>query len=244
MSFKRTPPTKRKSEPQPVACRKSSKEHYLSLNWNGRTQYVGVVQLRDGRLFKLEDAEDSTSRRTPITEHEKGELVTKAMLANVDRRRNVDEDGNVPDLTDLHWDCSDADIASQFQLVPAERGWPRLERDLYGHLDVEILVGDRVKVALNVGFTIGCTFASAEDNVNGEVPDAMAAQLVEIEEKMGVEKYWAHVLAVEGEHSDAQKLTILSPSSLTYLVSQVASEPYVVERKCVYAHHASSLDCQ
>lgn len=241
MSFKRNTPTKRKSEPHLVARCKGSNERHLILNWNGRAQFVGVVQLRNGRLFRLEEPGDKTSRRTPITEYEKDELVTRATLANVERRKNVDDHGNLPNLTDLHWDCSDADTVSQFQLVPDERGEPRTERDLYGHLDVDILVGDRVKVALNVGFAIGCTFASAEDNVSGEVPDAMVAQLAKIEENMGAEKYWAHVLAVEGEQNDTQKLTILSPSSLTYLVSPVASEPYVVERKCAYAHHASSL---
>ena len=91
-------------------------------------------------------------------------------------------------------------------------------------------------------FTIGCTFASAVDNVNGEVPDAMAEHLSRIEEEVGAEKYWAHVLAIEGEQDDAQKLTILSPSQLNYLVDQVASEPYVVERKCVYAHHAARFN--
>ncbi len=248
MPPKRSKGSKKKRKPDPMDCRvcgkacKCGEERFLNLNWNGRTQFVGVIQMRDGKLFKLEDPEDDTSRRIPITEKEKNELAQKATLANADRRENVDDQGNVPDLTDLHWDCSNADTVDKFQLHPSERGGTRTERDLYGHLDVDIRVGDRVKVALNVGFTIGCTFASAEDNVDGEVPEAMAEHLSKIEEDMGSEKYWAHVLAIEGEPGDAQKLMILSPSDLNYLVSQVASEPYVVERKCVYAHHAAHFN--
>jgi len=248
MPPKRCKSSKKKTGPDPVDCRACGKkckcgdERFLNLNWNGRAQFVGVIQMPDGKLFKLEDPEDDTSRRIPITEQEKNALTQKATLANADRRENVDDKGNVVDLTELHWDCSDADTVSQFQLAPEERGGTRTERDLFGHLDVDILVGDQVKVALNVGFTIGCTYASSEDNVNGDVPDAMAAHLAQIEEDMGCEKYWAHVLATEGEQDDEQKLTILSPSQLKYLVSQVASEPYVVERKCVFAHHAAQFN--
>lgn len=242
------PKRSKKPKPDPVDCRvcgaacTCGDDRFLNLHWNGRAQFIGVIQTRDGRLFKLEDPEDDTSRRIPITEKEQNELVQKATLANADRRENVDDQGNVPDLTDLHFDCSDADTVHEFQLHPSEHGEPRTERDLYGHLDVDIRVGDRVKVALNIGFTIGCTYASARDNEDGEVPDAMIACLSRMEENVASEQYWAHVLAVEGEPDDAQKLMILSPHELCYLVPQVASEPYFVERKCVYAHHAAEFN--
>ena len=214
------------------------KVQLLTLDWNGRNQFFGVVKNKAGVIFKLEDPKDDNSRRIRITEKEQHDLAWAATLANIDRRENLDEDGNRPDLAPLHWDCTTLENASRFQLAECERFAPRTERDLYGALDAHIRVGDRVKVALNVGFTIGCMLVPDDE----EMPKEMKEKLDRMQQGKASEQYWAHVLAVEGDANDEQRLTILTPSTLHYLPPEFASEPFTIQRKCIYAHHAAHRD--
>ena len=207
--------------------------HYLNLHWNGRRQFIGVVQNAKGELFMLEDEDDLESRRIPITEEKQAELAWAATLANRERLP-FDGDGEFPDLTDLHWDCSAPRHAGHFRLAEVERGGVRTERSDIGVLDATVRVGDRVKVALNLAAMVSL----AHKMVNQEIPPEGWATLDAMQANRSAERYWAHVLEIVGE-GDAQRLTILTPDELKYMPSMLASEPFVVARKCVYGLHAA-----
>lgn len=121
--------------------------------------------------------------------------------------------------------------------MECERDATRTERDLYGALDAHIRVGDRVKLALNTSVlrSGACTSFSNDEEMPKELKDRLAL----MQHEQASEMYWAHVLAVEGDANDEQRLTILTPSTLNYLVPEFASEPFTIQRKCIDAHHAA-----
>ena len=123
-----------------------------------------MVKNQSGAIFKLEDPKDDNSCRIRITEKEQDDLAWAATLANIDCRENLDEKGNRPDLTTLHWDCTTPENASRFQLVECERDATRTERDLYGALDAHI----------RVGFTFGCMYVSNDKEMPKELKDKLA----------------------------------------------------------------------
>ena len=225
---------KKERKPKATACRSCGKkcecgdERYYNLDWNGRKQFIGVVRDADGSLCKLEDPNDDNSHRIPITEAECDDIAWKATLANLDLRDEF------PDVTKLFWDVAGDPAANQrIRLHPEEVGGTRSGRDANGVLSATIRVGDKVKVALNQA-AITCMMYAAFD-VN-EFPEPVRIQCAEMSQNFASERFWAHVLKVEGDADDTQRLTLLTPCQLQKMPAPLASEPLVVERKCVFGH--------
>ena len=233
---------------------------YSMLVWNGRQQFTGIVRNLAGEHFKLENPEDLSSRRISITKAEHEQTIEAAIDSNVARVEMVDESGARPDLTDLHWPCDDSVDGSTFQMHPSERGLEgRVERNLFGQLESHIRVGDQVKVALNraaVQVWLSCTCDLDDEGGSHDAHCSCGqSELDNWEERHSMytshasECYWAHVLAIKSvrssegvlgsegvEDAESTMLTILTPSELAHIPARLASEPFDVQRVCVFAH--------
>lgn len=240
-------------------CEGGEQVTYSNLNWNGRPQFTGIVRNLAGEHFKLESLEDLNSRRVPVTDEEVLRTIEEAIDSNVERTYMVDEGGARPDLTDLHWPCDDPVEGSAFQMHPSESGLKGgVERNLFGQLEAHIRVGDKVKVALNraaVKVWLACTCRS-DDERDPHCPcDAEIHQLdeggelYEMYSSRAAECYWAHVLAIKSvrssettpsgegvEDAESTVLSVLTASELAHMPASLASEPFDVQRACVYAH--------
>ncbi len=206
---------------------------FINLIWNGRQQFVGVVRDNKGNLFKLENPDDDSSRRIPITKEQCDAMAWRVTLSNRDR---CSDDC---DLSNLFYDCSDPAMAQRFKLHPDEAGGTRTDRDDHGVLGATICVGDKVKLALNQAAVAKMVYALAGERLpigTREAKQKIADHVRELAECVAAERFWAHVLDIKGEPGEDQRLTLLTPNELVHMPPPLASEPFIVARKHVYGH--------
>ena len=185
----------------------------LHLNWNGRSQFTGVVRRGDVCRLLDDPSGELDGPGHTLTTKEVSAHVFAAVMRNIDR---VPEEGPLC-VDDMHFDMRVPANSARFRLHPSERGEGCTERGLDGVLDVEVRVGDRVKIVLD----------PAEVMEQMGAPAEMVAHFRT--GQMGSERYWAHVLGLKG-----QLLIVLPEASLNFLPSEIASEPYAVNVCNVY----------
>ena len=236
-------PFKRKEVPCAECERECQCEWtFANLVWNGRRQFTGIVMDRANVKYKLVDPDDEHGPRVPITNEEEDAILKDVILSNLNRTASIDDETNkFVDLTKIHWVCNDVGGAGTFQLHPSERGPPRTERDMYGTLDVDIVVGDMVKVAANISALVELRL-DPKTPPPEEMDDAELEVLVEaLRRNNSSERYWAHVLSIERDPDDVDldMLTLLTPNELAHVPAGLAREPFIVRRRCVFAHKPS-----
>jgi len=196
----------------------------LYLDWNGRFQFTGVVDLNGVRKLLDDKWGDIDGPGRVLTPDEFVQVTRRVEQENYAR---VTDD--TPSLADLHADLANPARAAEIRLHASERDASRVERGTDGVLTVAPRCGDRVKLAL--------AMHPAARRFGVDAPADFLAQA----EALGmVEKYWAIVLCV-GTSDVGTELTVLVEPKLSFMPPRVASEPFCVSLKNVLAVEAREV---
>lgn len=190
-------------------------------NWNGRWQNMGLDRL--GNKFTLRDDPDGEVGGPGRELSHKDVLVHlhDMRMANIE----IAEQDGAPNLENEHCDATKLEDLPRMRLSDGERGDPIVARnDSDGTLALWPKKGDRVKIALDI-----VAFWEQAPEPPPFLDRARQAR--------GFEKYWAYVLdaPVKGEEDDDDALVVLPDPKLKFLPPPVASKPFIVSVKNVYA---------
>lgn len=134
------------------------------------------------------------------------------------------------EISDLFWDASDANLSSAFTLTADERANGVTERDLFGMLDAQVRVGDKVGLALNM---VKIFVMVLKDE--GPLTSRHWKEVAEQHLKRRHAKYWVTVLEIrKTEDDDDEEESYLVRPDEPAVCMGYCEDRFWVKRKTVF----------